>query len=102
MNTKSIYPRKRQGLDAEARERVSKVQEKLKGQVIKDPGEQLDIPALLLRKFNYLRNPRHATPATHFVEELSTIVTKAGAGAEPVMGRNEFVLASPGVVTFDR
>lgn len=88
-----------QGLDAEARERVHKVQERLKTKVIKDPGEQLDIPALLLRKFNYLRNPRHATPACRFVEALSTLTQ---AGAEPKFGKNEFLTSSPSVVTFSK
>jgi hypothetical protein len=46
------------GLQAEARERISKVQERLKHKLIKNVEEHLDVPALLLRKFNFLKNPR--------------------------------------------
>ncbi|MGB1606162.1 MAG: hypothetical protein ACPIOQ_76250, partial [Promethearchaeia archaeon] len=48
-----------EGLREETQGRIGKVQEKLKKLVIKDAGEKLDIPAILLRKFNYLQNPRY-------------------------------------------
>jgi hypothetical protein len=44
-----------EGLRDETQGRISKVQERLKKLVIKDAGEHLDIPAILLRKFNFLR-----------------------------------------------
>jgi hypothetical protein len=47
------------GLQTEARERISKVQERLKSKIVKDVAEHLDVPALLLRKFNFLKNPRY-------------------------------------------
>jgi hypothetical protein len=100
------------GLRVETQGRISKVQERLKKLVIKDTGEHLDIPAILLRKFNYLRNPRYKGPPPDFrgminslaegtvqVPDLDLITKERGIGANTIMGEPVFV-AKPAVVQF--
>jgi hypothetical protein len=101
-----------EGLRDETQGRISKVQERLKKLVIKDAGEHLDIPAILLRKFNFLRNPRYKGLPPDFRGMLSSLadgtfnipapdaITKErGIGANTLMGQPVFV-AKPAVVQF--
>ena len=95
-----------------AQDRISQVQERLNNVVIKDSGEHLDIPAILLRKFNYLQNPRYKGQPPDFrgminsiaentfeVPDIDTITKERGIGANTIMGVPVFV-AKPAVVQF--
>ena len=101
-----------EGLRDETQGRISKVQERLKKVVIKDAGEHLDIPAILLRKFNYLQNPRYKGLPPDFrgmlsslaegslqAPEIDIITKEKGIGANTIMGAPVFV-AKPAVVQF--
>ena len=101
-----------EGLRDETQGRISKVQERLKKLVIKDSGEHIDIPAILLRKFNFLRNPRYKGLPPDFrgmisslaegsltVPDIDLITKERGIGANTIMGQPIFV-AKPAVVQF--
>ena len=101
-----------EGLREETQGRIGKVQEKLKKLVIKDAGEKLDIPAILLRKFNYLQNPRYKglpqdfrgmlnslSDGTLQAPDIDVITKDRGIGANTIMGDPVFV-AKPAVVQF--
>ncbi|EKX39969.1 hypothetical protein GUITHDRAFT_143127 [Guillardia theta CCMP2712] len=85
-----------QEMAKETEQRIQEVQRRLKKTIIKDAGEKLDIPAILLRKFNYLKNPRYKDPPVDF-RGLVDSIQQGTIKEETKKGEETFSLVGPAV-----
>ena len=74
----------------ESKDRVAAVKSTLR--LLKDAGEKLDVPSLLVRKLNYLKNPRFSHPPIPFRSLLS---------GDPEVSKGEAIEPNPRVVQFN-